>query len=140
MGPKKEGFITAPGGKIWYQVVGKQSRAPLIVVHGGPGYPHDYLQPLDSLSDQRQIVFYDQLGCGKSDKPTDKKLWTVQRFIEELAEVVKSLKFQQYCLLGHSWGASLASGFALQKPKGLTGLILADPYLSTPIWLKDVIG
>ena len=63
----KSGYIKVPGGKVWYKISGKTGdRPPLIVLHGGPGYPHNYLTPLAGTSDDRQIVFYDQLGCGKS--------------------------------------------------------------------------
>ncbi|MDO8503567.1 MAG: proline iminopeptidase-family hydrolase [bacterium] len=138
MKSNKEGYIKVPGGKVWYKIVGnKSSHAPLVVLHGGPGYPHNYLTPLENLSNERQVIFYDQLGCGKSERPTDTKLWTVERFVIELTEILKFLKLNQYHVLGQSWGAALGACFALQKPKGLISLILADPYLSTPIWMKD---
>ena len=135
---KMEGHINVPGGMVWYKIVGeKTNKLPIIVLHGGPGYPHNYLKPIENLSDERQVIFYDQLGCGKSDRPIDTKLWTVERFVAELAEIIKILKLEQYHILGQSWGAALAGAFALQKPKGLISLIFADPYLSTPVWMKD---
>lgn len=132
-----EGFIKVPGGRVWYKIVGRKKAIPLIVLHGGTGYPHDYLQPLEDLSNSRQIVFYDQLGCGNSDKPTDKALWTVDRFVTELQAVIKALGFKKYHLLGHSWGVALAVSFALTKPTGLASLILSNPYISTPRWEED---
>ena len=135
---KMEGHINVPGGMVWYKIVGeKTNKLPIIVLHGGPGYPHNYLKPIENLSGERQVIFYDQLGCGKSDRPIDTKLWTVERFVAELAEIIKILKLEQYHILGQSWGAALAGAFALQKPKGLISLIFADPYLSTPVWMKD---
>jgi len=132
-----EAYINVPGGKIWYKVVGQKKKIPLVVLHGGPGFPHDYLEVLENLGDEREIIFYDQLGCGKSDRPDDPHLWTVERFVEELEEIVRFLGFSEYHVLGQSWGAALAVSFALKQPAGLKSIILADPYLSSPLWMKD---
>ncbi len=132
-----EGFIDASGGKVWYEIVGDANTIPLITLHGGPGYPHDSLEPLEDLADERKVIFYDQLGCGNSQKTSDKSLWSVEYFVKELGEVIENLKFKKYHLLGHSWGAGLAVAFTATKPQGLKSLILSDPYLSTPIWEKD---
>ena len=134
---KSEGFIPVEGGNIWYKVIGEPKNIPLILLHGGPGYPHDYLEPLEDLATDRQIVFYDQLGCGNSDKTTDPALWTVEQFVKELQQIIGALKLEKYHILGHSWGSALAVAFALTKPKGLISLIFSDPYISTPRWAKD---
>lgn len=132
---KKEGFISVTGGRVWYKTIG--SGPPLIVLHGGPGYPHDYLEPLEKLSDEFKVIFYDQLGCGNSERPADSNLWTVERFVSELKDVIGALGISQYHILGQSWGAALATSFALKKPNGLQKLLLANPYISTPIWERD---
>jgi proline iminopeptidase len=134
---RKEGYIDVPGGKVWYEIVGKKKGTPLIVIHGGPGSPHDYLEPLEDLSNNREVIFYDQLGCGKSDKPNDNSLWTTERYVTELQRIVSSLGLEQYHILGQSWGAALATLFALTKPIGLKKIILSDPYISTPKWQED---
>ena len=133
---RNEGFIATDKGKVWYEIVGRGNGTPLIVIHGGPGFPHDYLEPLEDLSDERQVVFYDQLGCGNSQKPEDKSYWTVEYFVRELADLIKQLKLEEFYLLGQSWGASIAACYALIQPKGLKKLILANPFLSTPLWIK----
>lgn len=122
---------------MWYEIVGEKKGIPLIVIHGGPGYPHDSLSPLEDLANDRRVIFYDQLGCGNSERPDDKSLWTVEYFVEELQTLILELKLDKYHMIGHSWGATLSVSFALTKPKGLKSLILADPYLSTKIWTKD---
>jgi len=132
-----EGFIPVQGGKVWYKIAGEPKGIPLILLHGGPGYPHDYLEPLEDLATDRQVVFYDQLGCGNSDKTTDPALWTVDKFVKELQSLIDQLGFEKYHLLGHSWGSALAVAFALTNPKGLTSIIFSDPYISTPHWAKD---
>ncbi len=71
----QEGFIAVPGGNIWYGIlVKRQTGLPLLLLHGGPGFPHDYLEPLEPLSNERPVIFYDQLGCGNSDRPQNLSL------------------------------------------------------------------
>lgn len=91
-----EGHVPFRGYRTWYQVVGDISAAgpklPLLAVHGGPGFPHDYLGDLARLGDAgRPVVFYDQLGCGKSDHPDDRALWVMETFVDELATVRAAL-------------------------------------------------
>jgi len=133
----KEGFIDVPGGKVWYRIVGSGPATPLLVLHGGPGIPSDYLSRLSLLSDERPVVFYDQLGCGKSDKPSEKSLWTTERFVQELVAVRQKLGLDQIHLLGHSWGTMLGTEYMLTKPSGVHSVIFSSPAISIPRWLED---
>ena len=132
-----EGYVPFRGYRTWYQVVGDipaaGSKLPLLVVHGGPGFPHDYLDDLARLSDAgRPVVFYDQLGCGKSEHPDDPGLWVMDTFVEELATVRAALGLDRVHLLGHSWGGWLALEYALRKPGGLASLVLASTCARLP--------
>ena len=86
--PAQEGFIPFRRYKAWYRVVGNHEatgKLPLLCLHGGPGVPHDYLEPLEAIAAMgRRVIFYDQLGCGNSDQPRDPSLWDVALFVEEL--------------------------------------------------------
>jgi proline iminopeptidase len=135
----KEGFIQVPGGKVWYRIVGVGKKGiPLLVLHGGPGAPHYYLKTIEALADERPVIFYDQLGCGNSDKSLDTTLWTVARFVEELEQVRQSLELGTIHILGQSWGTMLAVEYLLRKEsKGVLSLILSAPYLTTARWIAD---
>jgi len=135
----KEGMVDVPGGKVWYKIVGAGAKGtPVLTLHGGPGTPHDYLEPLEDLSNDRPVIFYDQLGCGNSDKPNDTSLWTVDRFVEELAVLRKSLKLDKVHLLGHSWGTILAVEYiSTRKPRGICSMVLSGPALSASRWTSD---
>jgi proline iminopeptidase len=135
----KEGFIQVTGGKVWYRIVGADKKGiPLLTLHGGPGARHDYFEPLEALAVDRPVIFYDQLGCGNSDRPSDTTLWTVARFVEELEQVRESLHLEKVHLMGGSWGTMLAVEYMLRKkPDGVVSLILSGPYLSTPKWVAD---
>jgi proline iminopeptidase len=132
--PSREGTLAVPGGRIWYQVVGggTAGAVPLVTVHGGPGAIHDYLAPLAGLADERPVVFYDQLGAGRSERPDDTRLWRNDRFVAELGRVVDALAVDRVHLLGHSYGTVLAATYALQQPRRLAGLVLTGPCLSSP--------
>jgi proline iminopeptidase len=132
-----EGYVDVPGGRIWYRIVGGGARTPLVLLHGGPGAPSYYLNPLAQLGDERPVVFYDQLGAGRADKPTDVSLWRVERFVEELATLRRTLGLEQVHILGHSWGTMLAADYMLTQPTGVRSLILASPALSVRRWLED---
>jgi proline iminopeptidase len=135
------GLIPVEGGRVAYEVHGTGARTPLLVLHGGPGIPHDYLANLELLGDERPVVFYDQLGCGGSDRPDDPTLWSRERFAREISSVRESLGLDEVVLYGHSWGAILAvdymTGLGAARPSGVRGVILAGPALSIPRWIDD---
>jgi proline iminopeptidase len=134
----KSGYIEVPGGKVWYEIVGfNKPGIPLILLHGGPGFNSEYLRPMAALADERPVIFYDQLGSGKSDKPSDTSLWKIERFVQELAVVRQHLKLDTIHLFGHSWGTMLASEYLTTKPTGIKTVVFASPCLSTEKWITD---
>lgn len=142
MATTTEGTIPFRGYRTWYQVVGElpapDGKLPLLVLHGGPGFPHDYLEDLADLAEGgRPVVFYDQLGCGKSDHPDDSALWVMQTFVEEVGTVREALRLDRVHLLGHSWGGWLALEYALRGSTGLASLILASTCASVPAFAAE---
>ncbi|MDO8434971.1 MAG: proline iminopeptidase-family hydrolase [Candidatus Binatus sp.] len=133
----REGFVAVTGGRVWYQRVGSGDATPLLTLHGGPGFGHDYLQPLGRLCAERPVIFYDQLGSGKSDRPKDDNLWRVARFVEELGQVRAALGLKRVHILGQSWGTMLLTSYMLTKPDGVASVIFSDPAISMPQWVKD---
>ncbi len=133
-----EGFIEVTGGKVWYQLHNKESEnTPVIVLHGGPGSSHFSMQDLKVLAEERPVIFYDQLGCGQSDWPTDERLWNIDRFVEELGQIKDALNLEEFHILGHSWGTTLAAAYYLAKPEGVKSIIFSSPCLSAPLWAAD---
>lgn len=137
---EKEGYVPVDGYRVWYRSVGggEGEHTPLLILHGGPGVPHDYLENLEALaSDTQRVIFYDQLGCGRSDQPDDTSLWRVERFVEELATVRRELGLDRAHILGQSWGGMLAIEYALTQPQGLVSLILSNTTSSIPLWVAE---
>jgi pimeloyl-ACP methyl ester carboxylesterase len=123
--PSHEGYIDFRGHRTWYRSVGADmpGHLPLVTLHGGPGATHRYLQPLEALAATgRRVIFYDQVGCGRSDHPTDPSLYTPQTFVAELDALRAQLDLPRVHVLGQSWGGMLAMEYALSQPSGLASI------------------
>jgi proline iminopeptidase len=134
-----EGKLDVPGGHVWHRLVGAGNGFPVVLLHGGPGASSHYLEPLAELADERPVLFYDQLGCGRSERPDDPSLWRTERFVEELASVRSRLGIEELHLFGHSWGAVVAVEYMRTRPRGVASLILASPALDVPRWHEDAM-
>ena len=132
----EEGTLSVDGYRVWYRRVGGAG-IPLLVLHGGPGAGHDYLEPLEGLAPERAVVVYDQLGCGRSDQPEDRSLWRMERFVAEIDTVRRALGLAQIHLLGHSWGGWLAIEYMLTYPLGVVSLVLASTSASIPQFIAE---
>ncbi|MFA5008260.1 MAG: proline iminopeptidase-family hydrolase [Candidatus Omnitrophota bacterium] len=135
----REGHIKVTGGNVWYKIVGAdKDKTPVITLHGGPAASHFYLSPLEALANERPVIFYDQLGCGLSDKTNNKSIWTIEHFVEELSQIREALNLKKVHILGHSWGTMLAIDYILKlAPKGIISLIFSGPCLSATMWGLD---
>lgn len=136
--PSAEGMIDVPGGRVWYRRIGNGPGTPILALHGGPGGVSCRFEVLAPLASERPVIFYDQLGSGRSEHPTDSTLWNVPRFVAEVDAVRKALQLERVHLLGHSWGGALAAEYmAAAKPTGVVSVILSSPLIDTPRWIAD---
>jgi proline iminopeptidase len=136
--PPREGYIPVAGGRIWYQVVGEGTGTPLLLVHGGPGGTSCGMTPLKALGDERRVIFYDQLGTGRSDRTTDSTLWETHRFLDEIDSIRSHLKLDRLHLYGRSWGGSVVAEYLItRQPQGIVSAVLASPLISTSQWIAD---
>jgi proline iminopeptidase len=131
--PASEGYATVPGGKVYWRRFGSGGKTPLLVLHGGPGAAHNYLLSMKTLANERPVIFYDQLGCGKADAPADESVYTIQRSIDEVDAVRKALDLDRVILYGHSWGTLQAIEYLCQgRGAGVERLILSGALASVP--------
>ena len=130
----RDGFVEWDGHRTWFGLQGALHAGgptPLVILHGGPGAAHDYLEPIGELAriSGRPCVFYDQVGCGRSEHLAHAPagFWTVELFARELGALVHKLGIDdRYHVLGQSWGGMLAMEHALGRPAGLRSLVLAN--------------
>ena len=131
-----EGYLERPIGRTWYRVSGNGGRTPLIALHGGPGSTHNYFARLERLADERPVVLYDQLGCGRSE-PAQEVDWSVAVFLDELDALRAHLGLERVHLLGTSWGGMLALEHALARQDSLASLILSSTLASAAEWAAE---
>jgi proline iminopeptidase len=130
--------IETPKGtfRVWTKRVGNNPTIKVLLLHGGPGATHEYLEAFDSYFPAAGIeyYYYDQLGSAYSDQPDEPELWDTPRFVEEVEQVRRALGLDRddFYLYGHSWGAILAIEYALKYPQHLKGLVVSNMMASIP--------
>src|SRR6266542_482531 len=132
-----EGYLAVDGGRIWYKLTGGGKGAPVILLHGGPGFASYYMKPLEPLGTERPVVRYDQLGAGNSDHVTDTTMFNIGHFVRELDSLRSHLGYDKVDLVGHSWGTILAIEYYRGHPEHVASLTLASPALDIPQWQKN---
>jgi proline iminopeptidase len=137
---KTEGYVRVLGFKLFYKIFEPMNaKSTLVCLHGGPGAPHNYLLPLADLADRGfRVVFYDQLGVGKSELPKNTALFSVERNVEELEALRKKLKLGKIHLMGSSYGGLLAIAYALKYQRNLKSLITTGGLASVPLTVREM--
>jgi proline iminopeptidase len=132
-------IVPVAGGKykVWTKRLGS-GPIKVLLLHGGPGFSHEYLEAMESFLPQAgiEMYYYDQLGCNNSDHPEDTSLWTLPRYLEEVEEVRRGLGLDHFVLYGHSWGGILAMEYALNYQQHLRGLVISNMTAGTQAYLK----
>ena len=99
-----------------------------MLLHGGPGFTHDYFECFEDFLPKEGIEFYyyDQLGVGNSDIPNDTSLWNIPRYVEEVEQVRKGLGLDNFYLYGQSLGGMLAMEYLDKYQSHVKGAILSN--------------
>jgi len=130
--------ISTPKGtfKVWTKRIGNNPRVKVLLLHGGPGVTHEYLEAFDSYFPAAGIeyYYYDQLGSYYSDQPDIPELWDTPRFVEEVEQVRQALGLTRddFYLYGQSWGGLLGLEYALKYQQNLKGLVISNMMSSIP--------
>jgi len=129
--------ISVNGALLHSEAFGPEDSTLVICIHGGPGSDYRYMLNCKTLATKGyRVVFYDQRGAGLSQRFP--KSWYKSQgsdainkiFYDELRGVIahyKTSASQKVILLGQSWGAMLATGYAGKYPADVYGLIVAEP-------------
>lgn len=136
-----EGHIKTNYGEIYYKKLftdKNKDHIPLLALHGGPGLTHEAIDTLSELATDFPVIFYDQIGSGKSKNYDRNNVsWDVAFFLKDLENVIEHFNLESVYLFGFSWGGTLALEYALKHGNVVNKLILASPFLSSEIWTKD---
>jgi len=128
-------YLTINGAKLWVVTAGQGD--PLVIIPGGPGGTHLPYRSFDSMATSSMVVYYDAFGRGKSDTAKDVKEYSLERDIEDLEGLRKSLHVDMMNVLGHSYGGLVAQGYALKYPQHVKHLVLANTFHSFIMWQKN---
>ena len=132
--------IQTPVGafKVWTKRIGNNPALQVLLLHGGPGATHEYLEACDSFLPAAGVeyYYYDQLGSAFSDQPEDGSLWELDRFVDEVEQVRQALALEpdSFVLYGQSWGGILAIEYALAHPDRLKGLVISNMMSDVPAY------
>ena len=132
--------VSTPAGtfRVWTKRIGNNPDLKLLLLHGGPGCTHEYLEACDSYLPAAGIeyYYYDQLGSGRSDQPDEPSLWELDRFVDEVEQVRHALGLDRdnFVLYGQSWGGILAMEYALRYQEHLRGLVISNMMSSAPAY------
>lgn len=133
-----EGYMPFMGYKTYYRTVGERTdKAPLILLHGGPGSTHNYFEVLDRVAEEdgRMLVMYDQIGCGNSYVDGRPELWKAETWVNELIALRKHLGLDTCHLLGQSWGGMLLLTYICgYEHSGVKSGILSSTLPASWLW------
>jgi proline iminopeptidase len=135
-----EGFTSTTPVPLYWTRHGPADGERLLILHGGPGAHHDYLLPqMLDLARDRECVFYDQRGGGRSRHDDDRDAITWESQVRDCEAVVRELVLEPLTLVGYSWGGLLAMLYAVQAAHGhaapaLQRLVLIDPAPASRPW------
>ncbi len=134
-----DGFVTVLGHKLFYKTIGEPENDTILCLHGGPGGTHDYMLPLADLAQYGyRVIFFDQIGCGKSELPKNITLFTVERAVEEVEGMRQVLWLGKVNLVGSSWGGMLAIAYALKYQRHLKSMITIGGLASVPLTTAEM--
>lgn len=137
----KEGYMPFHKYRTYYRIVGDKNpkKAPLLLIHGGPGSSHNYFELLDDYANTgRQLIMYDQVGCGKSSIPDDESIYVKETWVEELIALRKYLHLDQIHMSGQSWGGMLEMYYLTAfDPQGIKSVMINSSPSSINLWIKE---
>jgi proline iminopeptidase len=122
----REAHVMMRNADLYIREIG--NGPPIIVVHGGPDFDHNYLLPeMDRFADSYRLIYYDQRGRGASANGVQPEDVTMESEVEDLDGIRKHFQLESVAILGHSFGAVLALEYAIRHPDRVSSLILMNP-------------
>lgn len=137
--PDRDGHVRIRGKRLYFRRIGEPVRGTVLVLHGGPGLTYEYLTPLAGLAVAGyEVVFYDQLGCGQSERPTSYRDYTIESSADDVDLIRRRLNLGRVHLLGHSYGGALALEAALRHPRAWRSLTVSSGFASVQTLWKGL--
>jgi proline iminopeptidase len=113
--------------RLWYRVAGRKKGVPVVFLHGGPGEGSQAFQAVGGpkLEKTQRLVYFDQRGAGRSDRPKDTASYSLNILVEDIERLRLQLGVPKIVLLGHSFGTQLSLEYAAKYPQNTAAVVLA---------------
>ena len=135
----REGYAKVLGFRMFYRMIGEPTKGTVLCLHGGPGMTHDYMLSLADLAPfGYRVVFMDQLGCGRSQRPRGTRLYSIDHNVEEVEGMRRALDLGRVHLIGSSYGGALAIATALKYQRNLRSLVITGGLASVPLTVREM--
>ena len=122
----RDAMVNVGGVELFVKTMGYGD--PVVILHGGPGFDHRHMIPFKQLADSDyKVVFYDQRASGDSEGTVDSASINIDRFVEDLEAIRKSMNLGKINVIGHSFGAFLGMKYGIKYSDNLKSLILLAP-------------
>ena len=131
---------TPDGIELWYRVAGVSRGLPVVFVHGGPGEGSQAMQALagPALEKRVHMVYFDQRGSGQSERPKDRKLYSLALLESDIETVRRAIGADRIIVLAHSAGTPIALEYAADHPEHVAGLILTGAVPDMPALIQNL--
>jgi proline iminopeptidase len=122
--------IRVNGTHLHAETFGNPANPILLMLHGGPG--GDYRSIMNAKAFAAEgffVVFYDQRGCGLSKRYPRKSIGMAEMLgdVKGVINFYRTSPTQKVILLGHSWGAMLATAYVNTYPSEIDGVMMIEP-------------
>ncbi|MER6936507.1 alpha/beta hydrolase [Nocardioides sp. NPDC127514] len=105
------------------------SGSPVLLLHGYPQNLSMWAQVAPALAADHTVVCADLRGYGDSDKPVqdeDLANYSFRQMAQDQVDVMRTLGFERFHVVGHDRGARTAHRMALDHPEAVRSLALLD--------------
>jgi proline iminopeptidase len=128
----------AGGVRLWYRVAGPASGEPVVFLHGGPGEGSQTFARFagPALERSLRMVYLDQRGSGRSERPKDEAAYSIDRLVEDVEALRQELGVERISVIGHSFGTVLALEYAARYPDHVSRVVLAAAVPDIPALLR----
>ncbi len=125
-------FLSINGVKLWHEEEG--SGEPVLLIAGGPGASHTYMHGFSPLSKRHRLIYFDALGCGKSDETQSGDRYSLDRAVNDVEALRIALEIPRWNVIGHSYGGVVAQAYATRHPRSVARAVLANTLISGEAW------
>lgn len=108
-------YFASTEGRLFYRVAGEGE--PLLLLHGFPTSSWDFHKVWPTLAQRYQLITFDKLGFGFSDKPVDGD-YRIDAHLQRIWALLLHLGVRQVCLLAHDVGNTITQAWLARQLEG----------------------